>query len=195
MKKLIFLFLLLPCFVQAQNYILEVTPKANGRFAVRLIDDSAESFPRIEMNYGTMDTSEFQLFTYQLIEQQRSRKASMGAQAFFFNLKDQQVLSTAAAVIPLDYNAWATAQWATAFEGNYTYTRRDGSNPISAKIEGLELKRVSNGNVLLTLVPQAANYMIATTTGANPVTFDLYQFGNFWLGVRPDGQIVTLKRL
>jgi hypothetical protein len=195
MKKVIILILFaLPLLGFGQNYILEVTPKVNGKFAVRLIDDSAESFPRQEINYGSLDTSEFQLLTYQMIEQQRSKEASLGAQTFFTKLKDSQVLTTASAVIPLDYNAWAATQWATAFEGNYTYTTRDGSNAINAKIEGLQLKRVSNGNVLLELVPQAGNFMIATTTGANPVTFNLYQFGNFWVGTKPNGNLVTLKR-
>lgn len=196
MKKSLFIFILAaaPLLVFGQNYILDINPRPNGKFAVQQIDDSRETFPRQEINHGTLDTAALQLLTYQLIEQARAQEANFGALKFYAQLKADQTRDTAAAVIVIDYNAWAAARWATAFEGQYTYFARDG-NAIPAHITGLELRRNSNNNLLLTLVPQAANFLIATTAGANPVTFNLYQSGDFWVGRKATGAIVTLKRL
>ena len=196
MKKQIFLFILAaaPLLVFGQNYILDINPKPNGKFAVQQIDDSRETFPRQEINHGNLDTAQLQLLTYQLIEQARAQEANFGALKFYAQLKADQTRDTAAVVVPIDYNAWASARWATAFEGQYTYFARDG-NAIPAHITGLELRRNSNNNLLLTLVPQAANYVIATTSGASPTTFNLYQSGDFWVGRKSNGVIVTLKRL
>ena len=192
MKKQIFLFILsaMPLLGTSQNFIFDIKNRPNGKFAVQEIDDSRETFPRSEINHGVLDTASLQLLAYQRIEEARIKEANLGQQYFFAKLKADQTRDSVAAHIQLNYNAYATTRWAGTFDGNYVYFSRDG-NAINAYIFGYELRRVNNNNVLLTFVPQASNFLIATNGGAS---FNMYQSGNFWVGRKANGTVVTFKR-
>lgn len=190
MKRIIFLFLLLPMFATGQNYLYEITP-VNGTFRVLVTDNSREAYPRDLVDYGLLDTAALQLFAYNAIEEMRGREAALQGQIFLARLRAQQAEAAISTRIALDYAGYAAGRYATAYEGRYLYEVRGSVNPIAVYIEGLELRRTSNNNLLATLTPVAAGWF-AATSGAN--TVQLYQVGGIWVGTNAQGQIVTLRR-
>lgn len=192
MKRLLFLLMFLPCLAYGQNYLVEILP-VDSLFSVRLIDDSKETFPRDEKNYGLMDSAQLQLFTYQLVEEQRNKEAKVGADLFLAKLKADQFLAVASGIVPLDYDTYASERWAGTFDGQYIYQSRDG-NAINAVIVGYEVRRANNNNLLLTFEPVSSGFIKATTNAANPVTFNMYRLNGFFVGTKPNGVVVTLKK-
>lgn len=192
MKKAIFLFFLLPFAVQAQNYLFEITSTA-GKFRVLITDDTKEAYPRDIVDYGQLDTSNFSALAYNLIEQAKSREATLMAQTFLAELKADQVEGAFGAVVTLDYAAYAASQWANAFDGQYTYQVRGTATNFGVYISGTELRRTSNNNLLGTITPITANHITATPTAQSPT--ELYLLGGIWVGRNASNQIVTLKRL
>jgi len=191
LKKIGFLFLILPAIVQGQNYLFEITPTA-GEFRVLITDDTREAYPRDITDFGLVDTATLQLLAHQRIEQAKSRQSSLLAQSFLAALNAEQTASGVGAVVPIDYAAFAAAQWATAYDGNYQYQVRGTATNFGVYIDGAELRRTSNNNLLATITPQSANWFTATNGG---VPVQLYQAGNIWVGRNANNQIVTLKRL
>jgi hypothetical protein len=193
MKKLIFLFLLLPCFVQAQNYLFEITPTA-GEFRVLVTDDTKEAYPRDITDFGEVDTAALQLLAYQRIENARSRQASLMAQSFLAELNAEQTAAAIGAVVPLNYSAWINSNLAGVYDGIYQYAVRGTAVNYPVVITGAELRRQSNNNLLATLSARSNNWLRATVNGTGEVV-NLYQFGNAWVGKNAAGQVVTLKKL
>lgn len=193
MKKLIFLFLLLPCFVQAQNYLFEITPQ-DGQFRVLVTDDTKEAYPRDITDFGTMDTAALQLLAYQRIEQARSRQAAIMAQSFVAELNAEQTAAAIGAVIPLNYSAWINGNLAGVYDGVWQYQVRGTAINYPVVITGAELRRQSNNNLLATLSARSNNWIQATVSATNEVV-NLYQFGNVFVGKNAGGQVVTLKRI
>jgi len=190
MKRLIFLLLLLPLAATSQNYIYEITA-TGGRFRVLVTDNSREAYPRDIVDYGLLDTASLVLFAYQGIEEMKAREANLQAQIFLAQLRASQLTAAVSARTPLNYAAYAAQRWETAYDGNYLYEVRGVGQPMSVYIQGGQLRRTSNNNVLATVTPQAANWFTATNGG---VPVQLYQYGNIWVGRNSNGQIVTLRR-
>jgi hypothetical protein len=193
MKKLIFLFLLLPCIAGAQNYLFEIT-SINGEFRVLVTDDTREAYPRDITDFGTIDTANLQLLAYQRIEQARSRQASLSISALIADLNAEQTVAAIGAFIPLNYSAWINGNLAGVNDGAYQYTERNTATNLAVVIDGGNLKRQSDNVVLATLSARANNWIRATLTTGGEVV-NLYQFGNTWVGKRANGNFVTLKKL
>ena len=192
MKKLIFLFLLLPCFVQAQNYLFEITP-TNGEFRVLVTDDTKEAYPRDITDFGEVDTAALQLLAYQRIENARSRQASLMAQSFLAELNAEQTAAAIDAVVPLNYSAWINGNLAGVYDGVWQYTVRGTATNFNVVIDGAEMRRQSTNNLLATISARANNWIRATVQATSEV-INLYQFGNVFVGKNAAGQIVTLKK-
>lgn len=192
MKKAIFILSLLPVALQAQNYLFEITP-TNGQFRVLITDDTKEAYPRDIVDYGLLDTANFSALAYNLIEQAKTKEASQMAQTFLAELKAEQVNQAFGAIVPLDYNAHIAAQLATAYDGQYLYEVRGTATNLQVYITGTQLRRTSNNNLLGTVTPITANWIIATPTAQAGI--NLYLYGNTWVGRNSSNQIVTLKRL
>lgn len=192
MKNAIFLFFLLPFALQAQNYLFEITPTA-GEFRVLITDDTKEAYPRDIVDYGQLDTANFTAIAYNLIEQAKSREASLMAQTFLAELKAEQVDDAFGAFVTLDYATYAATQWANAFDGSYIYQVRGTATNFQVYISGTELRRTSNNNLLGTVTPVTANHITATPTAQSAI--ELYLLGSIWVGRNSSNQIVTLKRL
>jgi hypothetical protein len=192
MKNIIFIFLLLPCFVQAQNYLFEITP-TNGQFRVLVTDDTREAYPRDIRDFGTMDTATLTLLAYQRIEEARSRQAALLAQSFVAELNADQTATAIGAAIPLNYPAWINDRMAGTLDGVWQYQVRGTAVDFAVVIEGAELRRQSNNNLLATLSARANNWIRATSSATQEVV-NLFQLGNAWVGRNAAGQIVTLKK-
>jgi hypothetical protein len=192
MKKLIFLFLLLPCFVQAQNYLFEITP-TNGEFRVLVTDDTREAYPRDITDFGTLDTATLTLLAYQRIEQARSRQASLAISALIADLNAEQTATAIGATVTLNYAAWINANLAGVYDGVYQYTERGTATNLAVVIDGANLRRQSDNVVIATLSARANNWIRATLTSGGEIV-NLYQFGNTWVGKRANGNFVTMKK-
>ena len=190
MKRLIFFLLLLPVLATSQNYIYEITA-TGGQFRVLVTDNSRESYPRDVVDYGLLDTASLVLFAYQGIEEMKAREANLQAQIFLAQLRGAQLTTAVSARTPLNYADYAAQRWAEAYDGNYLYEVRGAGQPMSVYIQGGQLRRTSNNNVLATVTAQAANWFTATNGG---VPVQLYQYGNIWVGRNANAQIVTLRR-
>jgi hypothetical protein len=192
MKKLIFLFLLLPCFVQAQNYTYEITPQQDGKFQIIQWDETngTQGAPGTRWLF---DTSEFRLFTYQLIEHQRNAEASIQARAFLQDLKVMQTVEQVGQFIALDYAGWINGNLAGVYDGVWKYEVRGTATNFNVVISGVELRRQSNNNLLATLSARANNWLRVTLQATSEV-INLYQFGNAWVGKRANGNFVTMKK-
>ena len=194
MKKLIFLFLLLPCFVQAQNYLFEIEYVGDGKHTLEWTDDPNESYPRKKTDFGPMDTAQLQLMVYQSLEQTLNKQASIMARSFEAQLKAEQSTASIGAVIPLNYQGWINSQLAGVYDGVWKYEVRGTATNLNIVITGAELRRQSN-NALLAILSARANNWLRVTLQATSEVINLYQFGNAWVGYNAAGQIVTLKRL
>ena len=193
MKKLIFLFLFLPCIAGAQNYLFEIVPTA-GQFRVLVTDDTREAYPRDVTDFGTIDTANLRLLAYQRIEQARNRQASLAISALIADLNAEQTKAAIEAVIALDYQGWINGNLAGVNDGAYQYTERGTATNLAVVIEGGNLKRQSDNVVLATLSARANNWIRATLTTGGEIV-NLYQFGNTWVGKRSNGNFVTMKKL
>ena len=198
MKKLIFLFLFLPCIAGAQNYLFEIVPTevtpSVWHFRVLVTDDTKESYPRDITDFGTIDTAELRLLAYQRIEQARSRQASLAISALIADLNAEQTATAIGAQITLDYQAWINGNLAGVNDGAYQYTERNTATNLAVVIDGGNLRRQSDNVVLATLSARANNWIRATLTTGGEIV-NLYQFGNTWVGKRANGNFVTMKKL
>jgi hypothetical protein len=192
MKNIILIFLLLPCFVQAQNYLFEITP-TNGEFRVLVTDDTREAYPRDITDFGTLDTATLTLLAYQRIEQARSRQASLAISALIADLNAEQTATAIGATVTLDYQAWINGNLAGVYDGVYQYTERGTATNLAVVIDGANLRRQSDNVVIATLSARANNWIRATLTSGGEIV-NLYQFGNAWVGKRANGNFVTMKK-
>jgi hypothetical protein len=193
MKKIIFISLLFPVLLSGQNYLFEITP-VGANFRLQITEDTREAYPRDVTDFGTIDTATLQAVAYQRIEQAWSIQGQRMTEAFLAELNAEQTENAIGQVVPLDYEAYASARFANAFDGNYQYQVRGTAVNFLVFIDGYELRRTSNNNLLGNIQPLSSNSLAITTTGATPETVNVYQFGIFWVGRNAADEIVILKR-
>jgi hypothetical protein len=193
MKRILFILFLLPCIAGAQNYTYEITPIPDGNFQVIQWDETngTQGAPGIKWVF---DTSELRLFTYQLIENQRSAEAAIQSSAFLKDLKVNNTVDYVGQFIPLDYQTWINSRLAGVYDGNWQYQVRGMATNVAIVIEGAELRLQSNNALIATLSARSNNWIRATVQASGEV-IDLYQFGTAFVGKNAAGQVVTLKRL
>jgi hypothetical protein len=193
MKNIILIFLLLPCFVQAQNYLFEIEYVGNGNHTLEWTDDPNEAYPRKKTDFGPMDTAQLQLTVYQHLEGVLNRQAAIMARSFASQLNAEQTTEAVGAIIPLNYQAWINGNLAGVYDGVWTYRVRGTATNLPVVITGGDVRRQSDNVLIATLSARANNWLRVTVQGSGEI-INLYQFGADWVGYNAAGQIVTLKK-